>query len=347
MTGGRDFCLSNPANGIGSAYLISDSIRKPSPYPPMIRSFLFYSSVLFASVGSLSAAIVGHTFTGKTNLYTITGFENEYPLGSEYELRVEWDDTAVGEVYNENQAGYPLTKFTLTIKGKSGNWTSSSLPGKASFSLNRIEGFPDEIQFTSGWGPENHTNGTIPGGQTYSINLVLGDPTATALSTLSPIPSAIDPAIWSADENESYLKFYVTEMGGAIFGDVNGLGVSSEPSAPEIAVQELKGKDLIGGKSTIRYASVKKGKTGEAKIFVIQNTGKKTLKGLALDVGGKHKKDFIDSGLSKKSLAPGAKATFKVSFRPKAVGKRKAVVKIESNDADENPFEITLLGTGK
>lgn len=309
----------------------------------MIRSLLLYSSAFLASVGSLSAAIVGYTFTGKTNLYTVAGFENEYPLGSEYELRVEWDDTAVGEVYSDSQASYPLTKFTFTIKGKSGDWTTSSLPGQARFSLNRFGSH--EIQFTSGWGPENHTNGTIAGGQTYSINLVLSDPTNTALPELSPIPGAIDPAIWSAQD--SHLKFYLTEMARGIYGDINGLGVTSEPPAPEIEVKESKGEELISGESTIGFKAVKKGKAGETKKFIIHNSGTVRLKGIKVSVGGKNKKDFRLGRFSKKSLSPGEKATFKVTFKPSAKGKRKAVVSVESNDGDESTFDIMLTGSGK
>lgn len=46
------------------------------------------------------------------------------------------------------------------------------------------------------------------------------------------------------------------------------------------------------------------------------------------------------------SLAPGASTTFKVTFKPTAAGTRKAAIHIESNDADENPFDIKLGGEG-
>jgi hypothetical protein len=308
----------------------------------MIRSLAVISSVVVVSAGALSGAIIKHTFTGKTYLNPVVELNDEFPVGTAWEVRVEWDDTEVGEVYMENQAGYPLTKFTMTLKGKSGDWTSSSLPGKARMLLNRFGSH--ELSFSGGYAPESYTNGAIPGGATYYIGVILSDPTNTALPDITKIPGPVDTKIWSA--TDSHLKFYISNDAKAIFGNVDGLGATSEPPAPEITVQQPKGKELVGGKSTVRYASVKKGKDGETKTFVIQNTGKKTLKGLKLNVGGKHKDDFLDSGLSKKSLAPGAKMTFKVSFSPKAVGKRKAVVSIESNDADESPFTMVLTGAG-
>lgn len=311
----------------------------------MIRSILSAATLLIACNGPLEAATVGHTFTGKTYFYNVVGFENEYPLGSTWELRVEWDDAASSTFLSSTQAGYPLTKFTFTIHGNSGAWTTSSLAGKPSFTLNK-NGLLHEIQFTSGWGPENHTNGTIQSGQTFSINLILGDPTGNALPTLSPVPGAIDPSAWSADKSKSYLKFYLTDTGKAIYGEVDGLGETVDPPAPEIAIK-LGGKALKDGKTTVRFDDTKVGRKGQTQTFTILNTGKAPLTGLSISKGGKHKGDFLTGSLSKTSIAPGGKATFVATFKPKAAGTRKCVLKVASNDGDENPFLIPLVGTGK
>jgi hypothetical protein len=42
----------------------------------------------------------------------------------------------------------------------------------------------------------------------------------------------------------------------------------------------------------------------------------------------------------------GANNTFKVTFKPTASGTRSATLKILSNDANENSFDIQLDGTG-
>lgn len=312
----------------------------------MFRPILFLTLAAASCIPSLSAAIVGHTFSGKTYLNNATGFDTQFPVGTPWVLRVEWDNTAASTYLDDQQASYPLTKFTLTLKGKSGDWTTSSLPGKASFTLNRIPGFPDEIQFTSGWGPENHTNGTIASGQTYSVNLILGDPGNTALSTLSPIPGAIDPTQWSADKTKSYLKFYVTEMGQALYGEVDGLGQTSEPLVPEISVQQPLGKELKDGQSTVFFDPAKMETVGQTRTFVIRNKGTAKLRNLSLRIAGLHKNDYKATALSSSSIAPGGKLSFKVTFKPTASGKRKAIVKIESNDTNENPFTVALIGSG-
>ena len=56
--------------------------------------------------------------------------------------------------------------------------------------------------------------------------------------------------------------------------------------------------------------------------------------------------DFRVYDLGTTSLAPGASITFAVAFTPSAIGARTAAIHIDSNDADENPFDITLTGTG-
>lgn len=121
---------------------------------------------------------------------------------------------------------------------------------------------------------------------------------------------------------------------------------NNEPPAPEIEVRQSKLAGLKDGKSTVLFKSVKKGRTGQTKTFVIRNTGKAALKRLKVQIAGLHKNNFTTKGLSKATLAPGKSMTFQVTFKPSAAGKRKAFVRIESNDADENPFTFVVSGTG-
>jgi hypothetical protein len=47
-----------------------------------------------------------------------------------------------------------------------------------------------------------------------------------------------------------------------------------------------------------------------------------------------------------KTIAPSSSCTFKVEFSPQSAGYQSATVNIPSNDPDENPFTVTLTGTG-
>lgn len=119
---------------------------------------------------------------------------------------------------------------------------------------------------------------------------------------------------------------------------VKGNGVS----APEIAVKQPSSTDLVDG-GTKSFGSVKTG-LSYTKTFTIKNVGSSKLKNLAVSLSGA--RAFRMSKLSKTSLLPGTKTTFTVTFKPTSVGAKSAILRIASNDADENPFEINLEGAG-
>ncbi len=286
------------------------------------------------------AATVSHTFSGVTTINQgISGdIATEFPVGTKWTVTVEWDTAAAPRsTPTTTQSSYPLTKFTVSLQGKTGTWTTSSLAGQPSFSLNKLSFH--EIQFTSGWGPANHSNPTIENLAPYSINVALQDPTGKALSSLTPAPTGIDLGKWDIPESE--FKIYLSENGFmAIFGSIQ-----LPAKVSEISIQQPAGSELVDAKSKKSYGTVKLGK-GKSKTYTIKNTGTAPLKNLSAAVTGKHKKDFTVTASKKKSLAPGASTTFKVTFKPTAKGTRNAVVQVKSNDKDENPFDIKVTGLG-
>jgi hypothetical protein len=86
------------------------------------------------------------------------------------------------------------------------------------------------------------------------------------------------------------------------------------------------------------------GKTGVR--FEIQKVGNLKLTGLKAVIEGRNSADFTVKNLSRSSLAPGRSALLEISFAPKNKGRRVASLHIMSNDADEDPFDIQLSGTG-
>ena len=301
----------------------------------MKHTLLASAALALVSIVSADAKIVGHTFTGTTTSQP-SELGAEFPAGTKWTLRVEWDDAAAALFTSDTQSQWRLTKLTLTLEGRNGTWTCSSVGGQPSFTLNEFGG-TDEIQFTSGWGPAAHTNKTIGSLQPYSINVTLSDPTGTALAGVTPVPSGIDTSEW--DETASEFKFYVDSSGfKAIYG---GIDFASDP---DIAVSQ--GTNLTDGKSTVSFGKVSDGKK-KSRTFTIRNTGEAPLVVKAAKVSGKAKKDFKVGPMTRNILAPGQKKTVKVTFKPKKKGTRKAVLKILSNDPDEGSFDIKLKGKGK
>ncbi len=113
--------------------------------------------------------------------------------------------------------------------------------------------------------------------------------------------------------------------------------------APEIAVEQPPGTDLADG-GTASFGSVARGDTGSL-TFTIKNTGTANLAPLTITKDGTDAAMFTITA-SPVPVMPGGSTTFTVRFAPTATGVKTAALHIANNDADENPFDLTLTGLG-
>ncbi len=116
---------------------------------------------------------------------------------------------------------------------------------------------------------------------------------------------------------------------------------------PDIAVEQPVGNGLTSGGPAVLFADVNVGVAGAPMTFTVRNTGTANLTGLTLSVDGDNAGDFLaDPGGMATTLAPDASTTFTVIFAPLGAGPRLAVLRVASNDPDEQPFVISVAGTG-
>ncbi|MBK8091506.1 MAG: choice-of-anchor D domain-containing protein [Verrucomicrobiaceae bacterium] len=160
--------------------------------------------------------------------------------------------------------------------------------------------------------------------------LQLGQSTAL---TVQFTPSAIGPRtallrIASNDLDEN--PFDIT---------LNGTG-----TVPEIVV-EYAGNGLTDGVSDVSLGSAEL-TSDAAYTFTIRNTGGASLTGVNFSISGGDVVDFSRLQLPSGTISPGSSTTFRVSFTPTALGTRTTTILVSSSDSDENPFGITLTGTG-
>jgi hypothetical protein len=83
--------------------------------------------------------------------------------------------------------------------------------------------------------------------------------------------------------------------------------------------------------------------------FTVQNTGTQalTLSGTPkVAVSGANAADFTVSAQPTSPVAAAGSVTFQVTFDPSAAGVRSATLSIASNDANENPYDFAIQGTG-
>lgn len=101
---------------------------------------------------------------------------------------------------------------------------------------------------------------------------------------------------------------------------------------------------------THNFGTVKVPTITPAWIFTLQNVGAAPLTGFTggggITIDGPSASSFSLSAPGATSLASGESVTFSIFFNPQATGIYEAALHIHSNDPDEEPFTITLIGTG-
>lgn len=150
-----------------------------------------------------------------------------------------------------------------------------------------------------------------------------------------PVSSGKHTFIWTYEKDDSY---------GSGSDRAWLDGVSLPETTQEIAVRTSSGKDLVDGRSKISFPEVTMGSSSATQTFTIKNVGKAPLLNLKVALGGASPRDFMVQSLTTTVLDPGESTTFDVAFTPTAVGLLTATVRIRSNDANENTFDIKVAG---
>ena len=118
-----------------------------------------------------------------------------------------------------------------------------------------------------------------------------------------------------------------------------------ETADPEITLEQPAGNDLTDGSATIDFGLVATGSSQTLELTV-RNVGSGELTGLGIMIDGSEMQDFQVTDGPAAPVAGGESTTFTVEFTPSAPGARNATLHLASNDADENPFDLALTGTG-
>jgi len=115
--------------------------------------------------------------------------------------------------------------------------------------------------------------------------------------------------------------------------------------SPEIVVALGAGSSLTDG-GAASFGTVTTG-TEQFLSFAIRNTGDLPLTGITASLlAGPSSADFTISTPPAATVLPDGATNLVVRFVPAANGKRTVKLQIASNDADENPFDLTLNGAG-
>ena len=232
------------------------------------------------------------------------------------------DDTDFGSV--DVVGGTNPNTFTITNTGTAALNLTGGMP------LVVISGTA-AADFTVTAGP---TTPVASGGGTTTFTVTF-DPSATGVRTATV-------SIANDDVDEDPYDFAITGTGIAPEMDVaGGAGPTSIPDGDTVPATaddtDFGSVDVAGGTNP--------------NTFTITNTGTDALNltgGMPLVViSGTAAADFtVTAGPTTPVASGGGTTTFTVTFDPSATGVRTATVSIANDDADEDPYDFAIAGTG-
>jgi hypothetical protein len=104
--------------------------------------------------------------------------------------------------------------------------------------------------------------------------------------------------------------------------------------------------DISASPNPANYGNVNVGTTADITV-VVSNDGTANLEISSTSISGAGASSFsIQSGEGAATVAPGGTRNIVVRFSPVAIGAVSATLAIVSNDPDENPYNVSLTGTG-
>gem|GEM_PF-6966012 len=196
-------------------------------------------------------------------------------------------------------------------------------------------------------GNTNLTLGSVTVGGTHAADFVISaQPAATVATngsttfqvTFDPSAIGLRSATLSFTNNdlgENPFNFSIQGTGLApeIAVAGNSVNIADGDSSPSVTdFSDLGGVAVAGGSL--------------ARTFFITNSGNANLTLDTVTVSGAHAANFVVIAQPAATIAPNGITYFQVIFDPSAIGLRSATLSFTNSDANENPFNFNIQGTG-
>jgi uncharacterized delta-60 repeat protein len=131
---------------------------------------------------------------------------------------------------------------------------------------------------------------------------------------------------------------------GAVLGEYDyNFAITRVEAGPEITVEQSAGAGIPSGGS-VGFGVVTAG-ASKSIDFVVRNLGSSALNLSNPVIQGTNQSDFGVTAFSSSVLAPGASASFTITFAATGSGDRSALIRLSSDDDDEANYDITVAGT--
>ncbi len=130
---------------------------------------------------------------------------------------------------------------------------------------------------------------------------------------------------------------------------LSGTGTAPEMDVSGNGVSIADGDDTPSTADDTDFGNVNVTGGANANTFTITNSGTGALNLTdtpTVKIDGTHASDFTLTTDANTPVASGGTTTFTITFNPSATGLRTATVSIANDDADENPYNFSIQGTG-
>jgi hypothetical protein len=251
----------------------------------------------------------------------------------------------------------PASDLTVVVQELENGDVKFSLSGTAYYK--QSSGYPyqtptDSSQMTPPHTLDVYEYFTIPDGLTLTVPN--NDP--------MPVSPTREATLSYLDFNSSgYWSFYSFYTGNLNFGDAitgSGMVVTDEVpfSAFEVGTYFVEGDDFdmtyvvrpyappvprLKAPAKARFSDTLLRKSSRNSRILIRNVGEGAVENLAVRISGGAARDFRIQKRPSSMIAPGGSTNLTVSFRPRAVGKRRAVASLMSNAPTRR---VALTGKG-
>ena len=247
-----------------------------------------------------------------------------------------------------NNTGITITSLDISYVGEEWRLGTAGRTDQINFEYSL-----DATSLTTGtWTAVSALNFVTPT-TTGSASLKDGNDPAFRTSRASTISGLNIP-----NGSTFWIRWIDIDASGADDGlaiDDFSLTANGTPPAPEISVENSFDEVIADGDNTpsvadqtdFGAAAVTSGTV--VRTFTIENTGSATLNltgSPRVVVGGTNAGDFTVNVQPGASISTVSSTTFQVTFDPIATGLRSATLSIANDDADENPYNFDIQGTG-
>ncbi|TRX00443.1 LamG-like jellyroll fold domain-containing protein [Flavobacterium gawalongense] len=265
-----------------------------------------------------------------------------------------------------NTATGSTAAMTVTTAG-SGTFTTSTLPNSGTTTItitNLASGGTAPNNCSSAISANNSTSVTVnatptitstaPDSRTGSGTVVLG--AAASAGTISWFAastggSALATGTSFTTPTISTTTTYYVETTNASCTSSPRTAVTATVNSPEInilgnAISITDGDATPSTTDWTEFGSMETSTGIITKTYTIQNTGTSALSIGAITISGTNAADFTVTTSPSASIAAGGSSTFAVSFNPSTLGLKTAAISVINGDANENPYDFSIQGTG-